>query len=580
MKSLAFLAGAAHGLVNDGPAKYKILEESGHAANVTAEMDKKLAKMGLSVEKMKKTTHETLANDFHSDLAKVTKEAEEKSKTLSSKKSLEMLKGHLDEGQGQLIESLLEQGSSKVEPAMYVKAMLSLNDMQLRIDSERFNVLADCTQTLSAMFRQSMFFWDSTYFLLMDMGWTGYRMYLSEKEKDEVTRKLNKKEEEIEAVRQQQAQKMGALEAERKEFEADANLYRFILNVVNDQCAGKSGGSMLLEGDFEKASNGESLVQAWAKMSTEERATVEKTCAAKEKDSQNQLLLKVFSDPEVKKQIDSFDNDLVSERFRDQLGNLQESVGEQVDQKYSRSLSFLQKEQQPGGGYRWDQPWKPGQFFINDKGAWCGNSDVEGCDSLGTLVGLELECRKEILRAKVAEIDALKEKHKKINEELQKNKEGLISEISMHQNNYDNSKNEQDKYFQMYLDEHRNWREYHEDTMTERFKCYLKIQEIEQNSICAIKAIRGFMKKATDKALDIQEGVDYNDCVYGQRAYPQRCMIYNGIGSSKPQPDGREFKCRPKGTNKVGHQNWKRWKWYKWGKPSAKMEKNHEGCRI
>lgn len=464
---------------------------------------------------------------FAMEYKEMSEKAHKKSQHLSHDEALDMLKGRLDDNQRSQMSLLMKRGKSTAsaddENAMFVKSMVALNDMYLSIDEERITTLVTCNVKLNHIWTQVQLHWTNFIKLSTMIGEAFNIRFLNDAKYRETDGAKEKLGEKLEALKSAQAVEMEGIDADLVAKEADVTLYRFIMNKISERC---------------NATKAKLLVQ----MDPEKEAQCRDTCgtATNSKASMNAVVLEVFSDQsvveEAKKDLDQH----AQMRMNELLKALQKAENEEVHPKYS---SFLQVT-------------KP-RYMWKDKQAACGCGSLEdvGCDSLGSLIGQELECAKQKVREQQAYKVKVEDEQALDRADINDDMEALDKAMEQFQDMSLNAQSEIKNYRPTAWNEWRKIWTIFKQSRDERFACYFKLFELENNSYCAIKAIRSYMKGLTLEAFKATEE-DVQDCQVGDYLKPTGECQYK----TKPglQVDCIEGDVLPSNPDLLPEEKWAR----------------------
>jgi hypothetical protein len=221
-------------------------------------MDAHIEKIGLDKKSLQKKTLGSSQREWHTQMARIQKDADHKRKTMHHHEAIKALEGRLTKHQREEISSLIQKKDQFIrtghleedDKKMFVRAMQALNDMYLAIDDERIHKLTSCTVTLFDMYRRAYFMLDTW----KDLGnmITASQSNLIEAYNQWMQtdyEKMNEKERSVQA-KSKREMRMEELKEELKVKEGDASLFKFIIGHVGGQCktgslnkAGSGAGS-------------------------------------------------------------------------------------------------------------------------------------------------------------------------------------------------------------------------------------------------------------------------------------------------------------------------------------------------
>lgn len=481
-------------------------------------VDKHLKKTEGLYELLRQGSHTQEASEFERKYADVRKSAEKKMKTMSHNDALDSLTKQMGAEKHGEISSLLQQGAQEGNKSLYVSAMKSLNEMFLSVDDARITTQTECVVTLSQRFNQLAIYADTIRNFEMEIGEASTAAYLANQQKEKTEGDIETKNTEAEDLAAKQSTEMGGENKELEGMEAEVSTFRFIMNQVEKQCPPIKGPKK----DLKLLSSGRKQQQGAEKCMSEEASQA----------SVNSAMLKVFSAPGV---MDAADRELdatSAHSLKTTLRNLESAEREEIHSVYKGELSFLQKKQDPaasadrasGGDLARDPMAESaeGQLVGEmssggafDLGCGCGAAGLD-CDALYTIVGQELECRKNKKKNQEAYIKNLEDQHNSAREDmnrqitaLNKLKEGFETQI-------ENYSNEAKAYHEPKWKNILDMEEFFHATKDARFSCYLKLFELETNEYCSTKHLREYMKDQALNAFKLDED-DVQDCEYADK---------------------------------------------------------------
>jgi len=460
---------------------------------------------------------------FQKQYADIQEKARKKALHLSHDEALDMLKGKLDDKQREQMSLLMKKGqvsaTEEDEKEMYVKAMVALNDMFLSIDDERITTLVTCSVTLFDLYRQLWFHFDAVRKLETMIGeaysswWKHLMLWV------QTWFSKYQQENKLDTVKAQQNVEMEEIDADLLKKEADVTLYRFIMNKIEAKCNEGASAGLIQKDSHQK------------KMECQEKCNAGNTGRA----SVNAAVLKIFSDKSV---VEAAKHDLdehAQMSMKRTLEELHKAEREEIHPKY-RHTSFLQldKKQQPN---RWQ--------IVDNAACGCGSLEGVGCDTVTTLIGQELECAKQLVREQKAYKTKVEDEHKDARDDINEAIEALEKAMEQWSDLMMNAVNEVKQYRPS------QWKEIYKifdlwhKTKDERWACYLKLFELENNYYCAIKHIRAYMKSLTLEAFGATED-DIQDCEAAEFMFPSgHCAYKNGPGEHVECIEGDELPANP-----------------------------------
>jgi hypothetical protein len=435
---------------------------------------------------------------------------------LTHDEALDMLKGKLDDKQRSQMSLLMKQGKGQAtaedEKEMYVKAMVALNDMFLSIDDERITTLVTCSVTLFDLYRQLWFHFDAVRKLETMIGeaysswWKNLMLWI------QTWYSKDQQEAKLETVKAEQAMEMEEIEADLVKKEADVTLYRFIMGKIEAKCNEGAG----MEGPVSKApaliAKAHEMQDSKKKMECQEKCNAGNNGRA----SVNAAVLSIFSDKEVvaaaKRDLDEHAQMSMAKT----LEELHKAEKEEIHPKYRNFLQLSQEKKQT-----------PDRWMIVDNAACgCGSLEGVGCDTVTTLIGQELECAKQLVREQKAYKTKVEDEHKDARADVNEAIEALEKAMEQWSDLMMNAVNEVKQYRPS------QWKEIYKifdlwhKTKDERWACYLKLFELENNYYCAIKHIRAYMKFLTLEAFGAKEE-DVEDCEAAEFMFPSGHCAYH-----------------------------------------------------
>lgn len=493
-------------------------------ANDKADFRKKMQDAGAK-DILERSSAQGEAGKFQKEYQEVREKAHKKMLHMNHEEALDMLKGKLDDKQRAQMSLLMKKGTAAAtgedEKAMYVKAMVALNDMFLSIDDERITTLVTCSVTLFDLYRQLWFHFDtlrkletmigeaySTVWKNMLNAWsTRYQKWTLELK--------------LASVKSQQGMEMEEIDADLVKKEADVTLYRFIMSKIEAKCNEAPAQSLLQKGHDKK-------------MECQEKCNAGNNARA----SVNTAVLNIFADKDV---VEAAKHDLdehAQMSMKQTLEELQKAEREEIHPKYKGVASFLQvnadKKQGPG------QPW-----VLDNAACGCGSLEGVGCDTVTTLIGQELECAKQVVREQKAYKTKVEDEHKDAREDINDDIEALDKAIEQWNDLMMNADSEIKQYRPSQWNEIYKIFELWHKTKDERWACYLKLFELENNYYCAIKHIRNYMKELTLEAFGAKED-DVTDCQSADMLYPQgQCTYKHAPGQHVECIDGDIMPSNP-----------------------------------
>jgi len=290
----------------------------------------------------------------------------------------------------------------------------------------------------------------------------------------------------------------------------ERSLIELVLEVMNKECTDGGSDTSLFEkqrsSEKEKSKGNEKSKESGALLqkSFERKmsAHCEATCADRKKNTNvNQVLLDVFTNPKVKREVEFLDND-VKGAYTRRLGNLRQAVhGEKVHPKYSM---FLQKKTLSG------QPFNERPSETPPDCGCGGNSEID-CEMTMVILGLEWACRNQGVLELQAQHAEMKAGHDQIEDDKKKAIEAnksVKTAMTMALNNYNNHKDSLTMQQQEVYDALMN---YWNETWLQRQKDYLQIFSIRQNEFCATMAIRNKFQTIVLEKCGLQLS-DIRDC--------------------------------------------------------------------
>jgi hypothetical protein len=370
--------------------------------------------------------------------------------------------------------------------------------MFLSIDDERITTLVTCSVTLFDLYRQLWFHFDAVRKLETMIGeaysswWKNLMLWVQTWfAKDQQMRKLY-------TVKASQNMEMEEIDADLVKKEADVTLYRFIMGKIESKC---SGDALLLETGHQK------------KMECQEKCNAGENGRA----SVNAAVLKIFSDKDV---VEAAKHDLdehAQMSMKQTLDALKKAEKEEVHPKYRNFLQLSASEEKKGAPQRW--------MIVDNAACGCGSLEGVGCDTVTTLIGQELECAKQLVREQKAYKTKVEDEHKDARDDINEAVEALEKAMEQWSDLMMNAINEVKQYRPS------QWKEIYKifdlwhKTKDERWACYLKLFELENNYYCAIKHIRAYMKDLTLEAFGAKEE-DVEDCEAAEFMFPSGHCAY------------------------------------------------------
>jgi len=471
---------------------------------------------------------------FAKELEKAKEKGRDNLKHMTNDKALAILKSKIPQEQREKMALILKKAEksettdtdgNKVvmmkedDKAMFIKAMLSLNDMFLSVDDERIRTLTDCTVDLSNLWRQLFLYW-WTIRGLEGSIMEAKALATNARTNGEMTaRKIQEENERLSDVKSEQAVAMGAQEKILEGMEADVALYKFIMKQINKQCAAEGDAKFLIQNHSHSHSQ----------QDLSKKTQKQESCGAQF--TVNQALLKVFSNKDVVAEAEKDLDAHASHSLKKTLDNIHEAEREEIDPKYaqipSSASAFLQRtalatESELYTSTGAVQPWVVG----DGPGGVCGSFYMD-CDALYTIVGQELECNKQKVREQEGAITALENKQKKERDEINKQITALEKTLEGFMTSEQNYLNEAKGYYEPRW---KNWQKLWHlwvGTRERRFECYLKLFELEANYYCAVKHLREYMKGLTLEAFALEDS-DVTDCSADEFMKPSAYCFYPG----------------------------------------------------
>lgn len=447
------------------------------------------------------------AGKFQKQYAEIQEKARKKSLHLTHDEALDMLKGKLDDKQRDQMSLLMKKGkgssTAEDEKAMYVKSMVALNDMFLSIDDERITTLVSCSVTLFDLYRQLWFHFDALRKLETMIGeaysswWKNLILWQQTwNGKEEQARKLD-------SIKAQQEIEMQEIDADLVKKEADVTLYRFIMGKIEAKCSGEADKKLML------SQTGHSK-----KMECQEKCNAGHNGRA----SVNAAVLKIFSDKDVVAAAKHDLDEHAQMSMEKTLMELQKAEQEEIHPKYAKSfLQLGQSEEKRQTPDRW--------MIVDNAACGCGSLEGVGCDTVTTLIGQELECAKQVVREQKAYKTKVEDEHADARADVNEAITALEKAMEQWSDLMMNAVNEVKQYRPS------QWKEIYKIfdlwhiTKDERWSCYLKLFELENNYYCAIKHIRAYMKSLTLEAFGAKEE-DVEDCEAAEFMYPSGHCAY------------------------------------------------------
>lgn len=485
-------------------------------------VDARLKKTEGLYELMRKSSHAQEASEFERKYADVRATAEKRMKTMSHTEALDTLKKQMGSDKHSEISSLLQKGAKADNKSLYVSAMKSLNEMFLSVDDARITTQTECVVTLSQRFNQLGIYADTIRNFEMEIGEASTAAYLANQQKEKTEGDIELKNKEAEGLAAEQSTDMGNENKELEGMEAEVSTFRFIMSQVEKQCPLDAEGTN--KKHLKLLASGRKQQEGSEKCLSEESAQA----------SANSAMLKIFSAPGVMEAADRELDATSAHSLKDTVRNLEAAEREEIHAVYKGELSFLQKRSDPdvagaaGAASGGDMARDPmaesaeGQLVGEmssggafDLGCGCGAAGLD-CPALYTIVGQELECRKNKKKNQEAYIKQLEDQHNKARDEmnrqvtaLNKLKEGFETQI-------ENYNNEAKAYHEPKWKNILDMEEFFHNTKDARFSCYLKLFELESNEYCATKHLREYMKAQALGAFQLNED-DVQDCEYADK---------------------------------------------------------------
>jgi len=386
-----------------------------------AKVDERLKKTEGLYELVRKGTHASEAGEFERKYADVQKAAEKKGRNMSHQEALDTIKHQLGSDQHAQLSELIQNGAKANGTNQYVTAMKSLNEMFLSVDDAKITTQTECVVTLTQRFKQLGVYTDTIRNFEMEIAEASTQAYLSNQQKEVTEGDIDKKNTEADDLAAKQATEMGGENKELEGMEAEVSTFRFIMNQVEKQCP-ESTGSRRDKINGEKSiidlnQKSRSLLTSAADRE-QEKAREKCVSEGSSKASTNAALLKIFSDPKVAAAADKELDATSAHSLKQTIANIEAAEREEIHSVYKGELSFLQKAKKSqgpdndvagaaaaAGGTSSRDPMGEsaegqlvasmagGKSDLFDLGCGCGNVDLD-CDGLYTIVGQELECRK------------------------------------------------------------------------------------------------------------------------------------------------------------------------------------------
>jgi hypothetical protein len=514
------VAGSSAVLLQDlptTPAEAAILKKKDEA-------EKERAKVTASFDEMEKKVIESgIAGGAKAAMAQIQSQytnshnaAVEKADHMDADEALEKLKHRLTGGQRSELSLLMKESGRATtkyadeEKVQYVKSVQTLNEMYVKIEDERTRHVLECHNEIYRMVQKvySMYMQRDMLKGQYDKAWI--KISDSFLEFIKAINDIRKEQELMKGDDAKAVDEQRILKTKLNEAEEEVALFRFILGKVSKKCE-------------KAAKKAEKAFVQFEQKVLDKKAMCAEECAAKR--SADSVMVEVFSDPIVMEEAKYLMTDMAHTRLKDRVSHLRRMEEESVNPKYS----FLQmRSRQPderGHPLNKEQP----HLAIDGggkEGCGCGKM-TDNCDSMMTIVGERLECKKSARRDAQAAYDKrvaydteVKDQHNDVITQGQNRKSGQFEALLQAFNLQNQIRMTYGKLRQEF------WKQMHE-LWWYRFKCVTKLQDIDNNQFCGIVAVRNYMKRLALRAFGYKgkkkQRTAVTDCVAEQQFTPDTC---------------------------------------------------------